>query len=40
MAKSNRISDLRDEKHYDRVLGIQQAAVNWNGVDAVLEVEK
>jgi len=34
------ISDLRDERHYSRVLGIQQAAANWAGDCAVREVKQ
>lgn len=34
------ISDLRDEKHYSRVLGIRDAAATWRGDDAVVEVNK
>ena len=34
------ISDLRDEKHYSRVLGIQQAAEEWIGVPTSIEVTR
>ena len=33
------ISDLRDERHYARVLGIKEAAVKWSGSNAVVEVK-
>ncbi len=33
------ISDLYDERHYPRVLGIKEAAAKWAGSNAIVEVK-